>query len=289
MVDNHTHLPVHEGQIPNVEGLRLTLDEQLGRAETAGVVSLITSGCELPELAGTMELTQKYASVFAALGIHPNETALHAGVVAKAPDGQTYQLQDHHREYSLEEAIGQVADLARNPKVLAIGETGLDYFRTSPAGKAAQQRGFAAHISLAKELDLPIQIHDRQAHQDTVQILRSEGAPVKTVFHCFSGEKELAQILAENHWYASFAGPLTYHANQYLRDALAVLPPELVLVETDAPYLTPHPHRGQPNASYMMPWTVRKIAEIWGRDEKSTCQQLLTNTVTVYGEKITAK
>ncbi|WP_122820253.1 TatD family hydrolase [Varibaculum vaginae] len=287
IVDNHTHLPLWEEQIPLVEGVRLSLAEQLERAGQVGVSAMITSGCQLDELAPTVEVSEEYPQVFCALAIHPNEAALHEKVVATAPDGQTYQLQEWHRQYSLEAAVAQVYAAATSaPKCVAIGETGLDYFRTSPQGRQAQQQGFRMHISLAKELGLPLQIHDREAHADTIRILLEEGAPERTVFHCFSGDKEMAQVLAEQGWYASIAGPVTYNANQWQREAVAAMPASLLLVETDAPYLTPHPHRGQPNASYMSVWTVRKLAEITGRSESEMAGQLLKNTREVYGEKI---
>ena len=289
VVDNHTHLPLWEEQIPLVEGVRLSLTEQLERARKVGVSAMITSGCQVDELAPTVRLAEEHPQVFCALAIHPNEAALHAKVVATAPDGQTYQLQEWHQRYSLEQAVQQVYEMATSSeKAIAIGESGLDYFRTSPQGRQAQQQGFRMHISLAKELGLPLQIHDREAHADTIRILLEEGAPERTVFHCFSGDKEVAQVLAENGWYASIAGPVTYNANQWLREAAMAMPASLLLVETDAPYLTPHPHRGQPNASYMSVWTVRKLAEITGRTETDMARQLVANTREVYGEAVTA-
>ena len=289
VVDNHTHLPLWEEQIPLVEGVRLSLEEQLERARQAGVSALITSGCQVDELAPTVQICEEHPQVFCALAIHPNEAALHAKVVATAPDGQTYPLQPWHEQYSLEEAVGQVYTAATSSsKTVAIGESGLDYFRTSPQGRAAQQQGFRMHISLAKELGLPLQMHDREAHADTIRILLEEGAPERTVFHCFSGDKEIAQVLADNGWYASIAGPVTYNANEWLREAVLAMPPSLLLVETDAPYLTPHPHRGQPNASYMTVWTVRKLAEIIGSTETEMARQLVKNTRQVYGEAVTA-
>ena len=289
VVDNHTHLPLWDEQIPLVEGVRLSLTEQLERAQKVGVSAMITSGCQVDELAPTVRLAEEYPQVFCALAIHPNEAALHAKVVATAPDGQTYQLQEWHQRYSLEQAVHQVYEMATSSeKAIAIGESGLDYFRTSPQGRQAQQQGFRMHISLAKELGLPLQIHDREAHADTIRILLEEGAPERTVFHCFSGDKEVAQVLAENGWYASIAGPVTYNANQWLREAAMAMPASLLLVETDAPYLTPHPHRGQPNASYMSVWTVRKLAEITGRTETDMARQLVANTRDIYGEAVTA-
>ena len=260
VIDNHTHLPLHEGEITCVEQKRILREEQVRLAHQVGVAGMITSGCELPELEPTVALLED--GQWAALAIHPNEAPLHAGFVEKSPDGLTHETEERHK-VPLEDAIAKVADLARDPKVVAIGETGLDYFRTSQAGKEYQLRSFREHIALAKELNLPLQIHDREAHEDTIATLLSQGAPEKTVFHCYSGDAEMAKVLADNGWYASFSGTLTYPANKHLRESLLALPRELVLVETDAPYLTAQAHRGQPNASYLMPFTVRRIAALW--------------------------
>ena len=180
--------------------------------------------------------------------------------------------------FRLEETLRANADV-----VVAVGESGLDFFRTGEKGAVAQREAFRAHIALAKDLDLPLQIHDRDAHSACVEVLKADGAPARTVFHCFSGGPQLAAACAEHGWYASFAGPITYPANSDLRAALAVLPRELVLVETDAPYLTPVPWRGCPNASYVMAHTVRFIAELWGVSEAAACDQLRANTEAVYG------
>ena len=137
---------------------------------------------------------------------------------------------------------------------------------------------------MAQRSGLPLQIHDRDAHEDTLAILDERAsADQRIVFHCYSGDAAMAQRLAERGWYASFAGPITYPANSDLRAALAVLPRELVLVETDAPYLTPVPWRGCPNASYVMAHTVRFIADQWGVSEGEACDQLRANTEAVYG------
>lgn len=282
LIDNHTHLPVWEGEIPKADGVRLSVDDQLERARAAGVAGIITCGCEVDAFAGTLALTKR-PGIYAALAVHPNEAAMHAGVREKSPDGWTHEPKERHA-LSLDEALAAVEEaVATTQRVVAIGETGLDYFRTSAAGVDAQKEAFAAHIALAKQLDLPLQIHDRDAHADTVEVLRRCGAPERTVFHCFSGDAELAGILAENGWYASFAGPVTYHANEYLREAACALPADLIMVETDAPYLTPHPSRGQPNASYMVGWTLRGLAETRGEDVEAFGQQVAATTRAVYG------
>ncbi|MDO4791160.1 MAG: TatD family hydrolase [Buchananella hordeovulneris] len=285
VTDNHTHLPLSVEEIPEVQGERPSLEVQLARAREVGVHRIITVGCELNDLEPACTLADAHEGVFAAVAIHPNEAPLHAGPLRHAaddaPDGLTPVLRPHH-EVSLDDALAAVARAARHPKVVAIGESGLDFFRGGEGAKAAQIAAFRAHIALAKELDLPLQIHDRDAHAEVIQTLLADGAPQRTVFHCFSGDAQMAQVLAEHGWYASIAGPVTYHANDYARQALDALPRELVLVETDAPYLAPHPLRGRPNASYVMPVTVRAIAQRWGAEEGEACRALEENTQRVY-------
>lgn len=285
------------GQIPPITSIR----EHLDAAAAAGVSHMITVGCEIPDFEPTIRLAREHAEIFAAIAIHPNEAALHAGALEKSPDGWTHEQADHHRAFSLDEAIAEVARQATEglraaspaesgsaspagarPAVVAIGETGLDYFRTAEPGRQAQIEAFRAHIALAKELNLPLQIHDREAHDDVVATLLADGAPERTVFHCFSGGPKLAQICAENGWYASFAGPLTYPANEDLRAAFDELPDELILVETDSPYLTAHPFRGQPNAPFAVVWTALAMAERRGVSTDTWCENLRQRTIDVY-------
>ncbi|MEI8231758.1 MAG: TatD family hydrolase, partial [Actinomycetes bacterium] len=173
--------------------------------------------------------------------------------------------------------------LASEPRVRAVGETGLDYLRTGPEKLFLQQHSFEAHIEIAKENNIALQIHDRDAHEDVVETLLRVGAPEKTVFHCFSGDSELAEILKANGWYASFSGTVTFKKNEYLRAALAALPKELILVETDAPFLTPEPFRGRPNSPYLMGLTVRRMAEVLDQNLNDLAKQLTINTEAVYG------
>ncbi|HEY1104863.1 MAG TPA: TatD family hydrolase, partial [Agromyces sp.] len=167
--------------------------------------------------------------------------------------------------------------------VRAVGETGLDFFRTGDDGRPAQFRAFEAHIDIAKRHGIALQIHDRDAHDDVVATLRRVGAPERTVFHCFSGGEELARIAADAGWDCSFAGNVTFKNAENLREALRVVPRDRILVETDAPYLTPVPLRGRPNAPYLVPLTVRFMAETLGAPLDVFCAQLAQNTVDVYG------
>ena len=164
----------------------------------------------------------------------------------------------------------------------AIGETGLDFFRTDEPGIPAQHESFEAHIALAKKHGIAMQIHDRDAHDAVLETLSRVGAPERTVFHCFSGDEAMAGIAAERGYWLSFAGNVTFKNAQNLRDALHVTPVERILVETDAPFLTPTPHRGRPNAPYLIPVTVRFMAEELGVELDELCAQLARNTLEVY-------
>ena len=282
VVDNHTHLPTHVGEIPRREGVALSLEEQLERAREVGVTRMISSACELPDFDPMIELARAHEGVRIAIAIHPNDAALHAGCADPSPDGLVPVVRDYH--VPLDEALAAVEARLGDPMVVAVGESGLDYFRTADPGREAQKESFRAHIDMAQRVGLPLQIHDRDAHEDTLAILGERASEdQRIVFHCYSGDAAMAQHLAERGWYASFAGPITYPANSDLRAALAVLPRELVLVETDAPYLTPVPWRGCPNASYVMAHTVRFIADQWGVSEAAVCDQLRANTEAVYG------
>jgi TatD DNase family protein len=292
VVDNHTHLDhiaavlpaaAPEGE-PAGRAWPPSVADHLARAAAAGVDRVVQVGCDLPSARWTVDLlTQRMAGVVGALAIHPNEAVLHAGIDEVGPDGLTPEVEPHHA-VSLEDAIAEIADLAKgNARVRAIGETGMDLFRTGPRGEQAQRSGFRAHIALAKELGLALQIHDRDAHAQVIEVLLADGAPERTVFHCYSGDAEMARVCAENGWYLSFAGPVTFKANHHLREALSVAPRELILVETDAPYLTPHPFRGQPNAPFAVAHTVRGMAAHLDEDVATLCTDLGANSERVYG------
>ena len=296
VVDNHTHLdsvhhvlggtPPGQAWVPDdgADPVHVpTVAEHVARAAAVGVPRLVTVGCDLDAVAWTDAVVREHDALVGAVAIHPNEAVLHAGVREVGPDGLEPNPQPRH-EVPLDEAIARVAAVARdNPRVRAIGETGMDLFRTGPAGERVQRESFRAHLALAKELDLPVQIHDRDAHAEVVEVLLSDGAPERTVFHCFSGDAALARLAAQHGWYLSFAGPLTFGANDALRAALAVTPLDRVLVETDAPYLTPHPFRGRPNAPYLLPHTVRRAAEVQGLGLAEFCAAVSRNTAEVYG------
>jgi TatD DNase family protein len=204
--------------------------------------------------------------LLAAVAIHPNEAA------------------SYESKQKLDLDIDGIAVLASQERVRAIGETGLDFYRTeSEQGKQFQHHSFERHIQIAKEHNLALQIHDRDAHLEVVETLLRVGAPERVVFHCYSGDLELAKICANHGWYTSFAGNITIKRNQHLRDSLKFMPTDKILVETDAPFLTPEPLRGRPNAPYLVPITVRFMAAELGLDSDELSGQLAKNTVAVYG------
>jgi TatD DNase family protein len=256
--DNHAHLEIEDGA-------GLALDEQLERAGAVGVVGVVQAGGDVDSSRWSAWAAASHPRVLAAVAIHPNE----------AP---AYEAAGE-----LDAAIAVIDELAAQPRVRAIGETGLDFFRTDDAGRPAQFRSFEAHIGLAKKHGIAMQIHDRDAHDAVLETLERVGAPDRTVFHCFSGDEAMARIAADHGYYLSFAGNVTFKNAQNLRDALAVIPRERILVETDAPFLTPAPFRGRPNAPYLVPVTVRFMAAELGVDVDELCAQLASNTVEVYG------
>ncbi len=150
--------------------------------------------------------------------------------------------------------------------MVAVGETGLDHYRTGAEQWAAQEEAFRRHIAIAKAAGKALVIHDRDAHDDVLRVLAEEGAPERVVFHCFSGDAAMARVCADRGYAVSFAGNVTFKNAGDLREAAAVAPVDLLLVETDAPFLTPEPYRGAPNAPYLVPLTLRALAEVKGMD-----------------------
>jgi TatD DNase family protein len=184
----------------------------------------------------------------------------------------------------LETAWAEIEDLAgAHDKVRAVGETGLDHFRTGEHGRAVQVASFARHVDLAKRLDKTLVIHDRDAHEAVLDVLDAEGVPERWVMHCFSGDADFARACLDRGAYLSFAGTVTFKNAAPLRDALRVTPRDRVLVETDAPYLTPHPHRGRTNASYLVPLTMRVMADERGEDLGELCAAVDANTEAAFG------
>ena len=260
VVDNHTHLDLSRdgNDPPDVQAV-------IAAATAVGVPRMIQIGCDLPGARFTVEVIERYAALLGGVALHPNE----------APG--------LHDRGELDSAKAEIELLASHPRVRTIGETGLDYYRTGPEGVAAQQDSFRWHIDLAKRTGKALQVHDRDAHEDILRILAQEGAPETTVLHCFSGDIAMARECVERGYFLSFSGTVTFKNARDLRNALSVTPLDNLLVETDAPYLAPAPHRGATNAPYLVPLTVRAMAAVLNVDVPSLCVAVAANSERIYG------
>jgi TatD DNase family protein len=230
----------------------------MDRADAVGVARVVTVADDLASARWAVQAAHWDERVVAAVALHPTRTAA--------------LTEDDHAE---------IERLARDPRVVAVGETGLDYYWDySPP--AAQQESFRRHIDLAKRIGKPLMIHDRDAHADVLRILREEGAPDSVVFHCFSGDAEMARECADAGYAMSFAGPVTFRNARALQEAAVVVPEDLLLAETDAPFLTPHPHRGKANEPYCLPWTVRGLAALRGVADERLAESVGRNAERVF-------
>jgi TatD DNase family protein len=252
--DAHTHMDI----------MGLPVDGVLAAARAAGIFRVVNVGNDMPSSEWSVACAAEYPEVYAAVAIHPNETS---GVDA-----------------SRDEVLAEVAELAAAPKVVAIGETGLDYYRDwSP--RDVQLAWFCAHIELARRTGKTLMIHDREAHADVLAMLAEHAPwpPYSVIFHCFSGDAAMAARCAEAGYVMSFAGNVTFKNAGPLREAALVAPPELMLAETDAPYLTPVPHRGKPNSPAMTAHTVRFLASLKNLDLADFCTTLQATGARVFG------
>jgi TatD DNase family protein len=255
-LDSHCHLEMIERPVADV------LDE----AQAAGITRVVTIGTDLESSRWAVQCAADHpGAVSAAVAIHPNETAR----AAAAADGT-------------EPVLAEIAALAELPQVRAIGETGLDYYRDS-APPELQQEWFRAHIGIAKRSGRALVIHDREAHDDVLRLLDEEGPPDQVIFHCFSGDAAMAKRCAEAGYLMSFAGNVTFSNAQRLRDAAAAAPADLLLVETDAPLLTPVPNRGKPNTPAMVAHTLRCVAEVKQMAVADLCAAVTANAERAFG------
>jgi len=251
--DGHCHLDLIERPVPEI----------LADARAAGITRVVTIGVDLPTSRWAASCAEQHRDVYAAVAVHPNDTARAASSAAER-----------------DAVLAEIAALAELPQVRAIGETGLDYYRDwAPPG--TQREWFRAHIEIAKRSGKPLMIHDRDAHEDVLRILDADGPPEHVIFHCFSGDAAMAKRCAEAGYLMSFAGNVTFNSAQQLRDAAAAAPLGLILAETDAPFLTPVPHRGKPNSPAMVAHTLRALAEVKQVDVAELC-----SAVTATGERV---
>jgi TatD DNase family protein len=284
-LDSHCHLDIMK--VP-VEGV-------LADARAVGICRVVTIGTDLASSRWAAECAAAHPDVYAAVAIHPNETeAAVAGRAGQDGPGPGVPGPDDavpadavpagavSAEAVAEAVLAEIEALAALPQVRAVGETGLDYYRDW-AAPAVQRDWFRAHIEIAKRTGKALVIHDREAHEDVLRILAEQGPPDRVVFHCFSGDEQMARQCAEAGYVMSFAGNLTFASAQPLRDAAAAAPADLLLVETDAPFLTPVPYRGQPNAPWFAALTLRKLAEVKEMDIAELCGQVTSTAERVFG------
>jgi len=256
-VDAHAHLEIVTNAAPDSEEVRKVLDN----ARDAGVDRVVQVGYSAEQSQWCVEAAEHWKGrVLAAVALHPNEAPV---------------VEDLELDWSI------IAKLAEHPRVRAIGETGLDYFRTPPELRKRQQESFKWHIELAKKHKKALVIHDRDSHDDVLSVLLEVGAPEKTIFHCFSGDLAMAKICVERGYILSFAGTLTFKNAPQLREAVKIVPPEQLLVETDSPFLAPTPHRGALNTPAQIANIVRAMA-----DERNVSDAELATTLSNNAERI---
>ena len=259
VADAHAHIEIVTNDAPDSESVRRVLDE----AKSVGVDRIVQVGYSAEQSQWCAALADLYPGrVLAAVALHPNE----APVVE-----------------NLEADLAIIEKLAHMPRVRAIGETGLDYFRTPPELRGVQQESFKWHIEMAKKTNKALVIHDRDSHDDVLSVLLEVGAPEKTVFHCFSGDVEMAKVCIERGYILSFAGTMTFKNAPALREAVKLVPHDQLLVETDSPFLAPTPHRGMQNTPAQIPTIVRAMAAERGEDLAQLCDALSKNTERVFG------
>jgi len=246
----------------------------IAAARAAGIVRIVTVGTDLESSRWSARCAEEHDGVYAAVAIHPNETqAVSAEVGGGAPAPGSP---------AAGEVLAEIEALVRSPRVVAVGETGLDYYRHH-AEPDVQRWWYREHITIAKRTGRALMIHDREAHADVLRILAEEGPPDRVVFHCFSGDVAMVKQCAEAGYVMSFAGNVTFANAQPLRDAAAAAPPELILAETDAPFLTPVPNRGKPNEPALTADTLRCLAEVKGLDLAGLCDTVTATAQRIFG------
>ena len=259
VADAHAHIEIVTNTAPDSQEVRQVLDD----AAFVGVDRIVQVGYSAEQSQWCADLADLYPGrVLAAVALHPNEAPV---------------VKDLQRDLAV------IEKLAYLPRVRAIGETGLDYFRTPPELRGIQQDSFRWHIELAKKTNKALVIHDRDSHEDVLSLLLEVGAPEKTVFHCFSGDVEMAKTCIERGYILSFAGTMTFKNAPALREALKLVPHDQLLVETDSPFLAPAPHRGKQNTPAQIPTIVRAMAAERGEDLAELCTALSVNTERVFG------
>lgn len=258
-VDSHAHLELIHNSEPDSPLIKQTLDE----AAAVGIDRVVQVGYSAEQSIWSVKCAEAFVGrVLAAVALHPNE----APVVD-----------------DLEKDLKVIEELASHPRVRAIGETGLDFFRTAEELQEKQKYSFRRHIKIAKDHNKALVIHDRDAHRDVLDLLIEEGAPSNTIFHCYSGDAAMAKECISNKYILSFAGTVTFKNAPELREAVALVPIELLLVETDSPFLAPMPNRGSLNTPAQIPNTLRAIADVRGESADYLAAAISENAERIFG------
>jgi TatD DNase family protein len=257
-VDAHAHIEIITNSAPDAP----EIGKVLADAKSVGIDRIVQVGYSAEQSEWGVKLAEHWPNVLAAVALHPNE----APVVA-----------------DLEADLSKIEELSTHPRVRAIGETGLDFFRTEPALQERQKYSFRRHIELAKSVNKALVIHDRDAHRAVLDLLTEEGAPKKTIFHCYSGDAEMARECIEKGYILSFAGTLTFKNAPALREAVKLVPIDQLLVETDSPFLAPMPHRGSLNTPAQIPTILRFMAEERGDDVDELAAAISDNCERLFG------
>ncbi|GDX16080.1 AraC family transcriptional regulator [Actinomycetes bacterium] len=258
-VDAHAHLEIVTNAAPDSDEVRKVLDD----AREAGVDRVVQVGYSAEQSQWCVDAAEHWKGrVLAAVALHPNEAPV---------------VEDLEHDWSI------IAKLAEHPRVRAIGETGLDYFRTPPELRKRQQESFKWHIELAKKHNKALVIHDRDSHEDVLSVLLEVGAPEKTIFHCYSGDLAMAKICVDRGYILSFAGTLTFKNAPELREAVKIVPVDQLLVETDSPFLAPTPHRGALNTPAQIANIVRAMADERDVSDAELATALSNNAERIFG------
>jgi TatD DNase family protein len=257
-VDAHAHIEIITNSAPDAP----EIGKVLADAKSVGIDRIVQVGYSAEQSEWGVKLAEHWPNILAAVALHPNEAPV---------------VED------LEADLSKIEELATHPKVRAIGETGLDFFRTEPALQERQKYSFRRHIDLAKRVDKALVIHDRDAHRAVLDLLVEEGAPEKTIFHCYSGDAEMARECIEKGYILSFAGTLTFKNAPALREAVKLVPIDQLLVETDSPFLAPMPHRGSLNTPAQIPTILRFMADERGEDVDELATAISNNCERLFG------
>ena len=259
-VDSHAHLELIHNSEPDSPLIKQTLDQ----AASVGIDRVVQVGYSAEQSIWSVKCAESFVGqVLAAVALHPNE----APVVD-----------------DLEKDLKIIEELAANPRVRAIGETGLDFFRTPEELRDKQKYSFARHIKMAKDHQKALVIHDRDSHRAVLDLLIQEGAPDKTIFHCYSGDAQMAKECIANNYILSFAGTLTFKNAPELREAVVLVPVEQLLVETDSPFLAPMPNRGSLNTPAQIPNTLRVMADLRGESVDYLAGAISENAERIFGK-----